>query len=110
MKSKMKIKHILLASFAASLMLMGCSEDFLNRPPKDRLVDENFYKTDEQVLAGTATLYSSVWKTYVDKANFKLGDIRGGTVFRAWGDRDAVEFNITDVSEPNAQAYQAFYV
>src|SRR5690606_29786019 len=46
----------------------------------------------------------------VDKANFKLGDIRGGTVFRAWGDRDAVEFNITDVSEPNEQAYQAFFI
>jgi hypothetical protein len=73
-------------------------------------VDANFYKTDDQVLAGTAPLYSAAWKTYVDKANFKLGDIRGGTVFRAWGDRDAVEFNITDVSEPNEQAYQAFFV
>jgi hypothetical protein len=91
-------------------MLTGCSEDFLDRPPQDALVDANFFKTDEQILAGTATLYSSVWKSYVDKANFKLGDIRGGTVFRAWGDRDAVEFNITDVSEPNEQAYQAFFV
>lgn len=91
-------------------MLIGCSEDFLNNPPQDRLVDANFYKTDEQVLAGTAPLYSAAWKSYVDKANFKLGDIRGGTVFRAWGDRDAVEFNITDVSEPNEQAYQAFFV
>ncbi len=91
-------------------MLAGCSEDFLNRPPQDRLVDANFYQSDEQVLAGTAPLYSGAWKSYVDKANFKLGDIRGGTVFRAWGDRDAVEFNITDVSEPNEQAYQAFFI
>lgn len=106
----MKRNYILLATLSASLWMTSCSEEFLNRPPEDRLVDANFYKTDDQVLAGTAPLYSSVWKSYVDKANFKLGDIRGGTVFRAWGDRDAVEFNITDVSEPNEQAYQAFYV
>src|SRR5687768_2469228 len=106
----MKNKNILLSALAAFLMLSGCSEEFLNKPPQDRLVDANFYKSDEQVLAGTAPLYSAAWKSYVDKANFKLGDIRGGTVFRAWGDRDAVEFNITDVSEPNEQAYQAFFV
>jgi starch-binding outer membrane protein, SusD/RagB family len=106
----MKNKNRLLSALAACLLLGGCSDDFLNRPPQDRLVDANFYKTDDQVLAGTAPLYSGAWKSYVDKANFKLGDIRGGTVFRAWGDRDAVEFNITDVSEPNAQAYQAFFI
>lgn len=105
----MKKINILLAVLT-TVMFAGCSEDFLNRPPQDRLVDANFYQSDEQVLAGTAPLYSAAWKSYVDKANFKLGDIRGGTVYRAWGDRDAVEFNITDVSEPNEQAYQAFFV
>lgn len=106
----MKRNYILFATLAASLWMTGCSDDFLTEPPQDRLVDANFYKTDEQVLAGTAPLYSAAWKSYVDKANFKLGDIRGGSVFRAWGDRDAVEFNITDVSEANEQAYQAFFV
>ncbi len=106
----MKMKDIFLPALAAFLVLGGCSDEFLNKPPQDRLVDANFYKTDEQLLASTAPLYSAAWKSYVDKANFKLGDIRGGTVFRAWGDRDAVEFNITDVSEPNEQAYQAFFV
>lgn len=109
MNLDMKKINILFAALTI-LTLAGCSEDFLNRPPQDRLVDANFYQTDEQVLAGTAPLYSAAWKSYVDKANFKLGDIRGGTVYRAWGDRDAVEFNITDVSEPNEQAYQAFFV
>jgi starch-binding outer membrane protein, SusD/RagB family len=106
----MKSKNILLAGLTAWVMLTGCSDEFLSRPPKDALVDANFYKTDDQVLASTAPLYSAAWKSYVDKANFKLGDIRGGTVFRAWGDRDAVEFNITDVSEANGQAYRAFYI
>ncbi|MEO7989829.1 MAG: RagB/SusD family nutrient uptake outer membrane protein [Chryseolinea sp.] len=106
----MKKSYILFTTLAAWIMFSGCSDEFLNRPPQDALVDANFFKTDEQVLSNTAPLYSAAWKTYVDKANFKLGDIRGGTVFRAWGDRDAVEFNITPVSEANEQAYQAFFV
>ena len=107
---KMKIRNIIIATLAVWATLTACSDAFLDNPPQDSLVDANFYKTDAQVLAGTAPLYSAAWKSYVDKANFKLGDIRGGTVFRAWGDRDAVEFNITDVSEANEQAYQAFFI
>ena len=106
----MKNRNIVLAALAAVGMMAGCSDDFLNSPPKDTLVDANFYKTDDQVLAGTAPLYSAVWKSYIDQANFKLGDIRGGSVFRAWNDRDAVEFKITGVSSANEQAYRAFWV
>lgn len=106
----MKNINIILVLLALYGVLSGCSEDFLERPPQDALVDANFYKNDEQVLSGTAPLYSSVWKDYVDKANWKLGDVRGGTVFDAWGNQDAVQFNITDVSEPNEQAYRTFYI
>jgi len=106
----MKNKYILIGAFAALAMFTGCSDDFLERPPTGSLVDANFYKTDAQVLAGTAPLYSVVWKDYVDQANFKLGDFRGGTVFRAWGDRDDVLFNTTSVTASNTNAYRAFYV
>jgi starch-binding outer membrane protein, SusD/RagB family len=107
MKTKYFLKSI---AAVAAIVLVGCSEDFLNRPPEDTLVDANFYKTDEQVLAGTAALYSAVWKDYIDKANFKLGDFRGGTTFRAWGDRDHVLFNTTEASPDNAFAYRSFFV
>ena len=105
----MKKNNILIALLAL-VIFSGCSDTFLERPPKDALVDGNFFKSDEQVLAGTAALYSAVWKDYIDKANFKLGDFRGGTTFRAWGDRDHVLFNTTEVSPDNAEAYRAFYV
>lgn len=105
----MKTRNIVLGLLTA-LTFAGCSDDFLNRPPKDSLVDANFYKTDEQVLAGTAGLYSAVWKDYIDKANFKLGDFRGGTVFRAWNDRDHVLFNTSSVSQDNTEGYRAFWV
>jgi hypothetical protein len=105
----MKTKNIIVGVFALALVY-GCSESFLDKPPQDSLVDANFYKTDDQVLAGTAALYSGVWKDYIDQANFKLGDFRGGTTYRAWGDRDHVLFNTTEVSPDNAAAYRAFYV
>jgi starch-binding outer membrane protein, SusD/RagB family len=105
----MKTKYILIAALSV-IGLAGCDDDFLNRPPKDTLVDANFYKSNDQVLSATAGLYSAVWKDYIDKANFKLGDFRGGTVFRAWGDRDHVLFNTTAVSPENSEAYRAFYV
>ena len=106
----MKSKYILVATLTMLGVFSGCSDEFLERPPQDTLVDANFYKTDDQVLAARAGLYSAVWKDYIDKANFKLGDFRGGTAFRAWGDRDHVLFNTTSVSTDNAEAYRAFYV
>lgn len=106
----MKSKYILVATLTVLGVMSGCSDEFLERPPQDTLVDANFYKTDEQVLAATAGLYSAVWKDYIDKANFKLGDFRGGTAFRAWGDRDHVLFNTTSVSPDNGGAYRSFYI
>ena len=77
----MKNKYIVMAVLTILGFFSGCSDEFLERPPQDTLVDANFYKTDDQVLASTAGLYSAVWKDYIDKANFKLGDFRGGTAF-----------------------------
>jgi hypothetical protein len=62
------------------------------------------------VLASTAPLYSAVWKDYVDKASHNLGDFRAGTAIRAWGDRDNVLFNTSEVSTANSEAYRAFYI
>src|SRR5688500_2910520 len=106
----MKNRYLIIASLTTLGFFSSCSDEFLVRTPQDTLVDANFYNTDDQVLAATAGLYSAVWKDYIDKANFKLGDFRGGTAYRAWGDRDHVLFNTTSVSTDNAEAYRAFYV
>ena len=67
-------------------MLAGCGKDFLNRPPEDAIVDANFYKTPEQVLAGTAPLYNIVWFAYNDKSSHGIGDGRGRLPERAAGE------------------------
>ncbi len=90
--------------------LGACSEDFLERPPVDSIVDAGFYQTDDQVLASTALLYSKVWFDYNDKASYNLGDFRAGTAFSAWNDRGNVLFNTTGNTPENGSAWRSFFI
>ncbi len=89
--------------------LTGCRKDFLEKPPLSSVVDANFYKTDDQLMAGTALLYSEVWFDYNDKAMYNLGDFRGGTAFSAWNDRGNVMFNTTGDNTDNGASWRAFF-
>src|SRR6476619_6284123 len=91
------------------LFFASCKKNFLEKPPTDAVVDANFYKTDEQVLAGTNLLYSKVWFDYNDKASYNLGDFRSGTAFSAYNDRGNVLFNTTDLTPENDAAWRSFF-
>ena len=90
-------------------MLISCKKDFLEKPPTDAIVDAGFYKTDEQVLAGTASLYNRVWFDYNDKAYYNLGDFRSGTTYSAYNDRGNVLFNTTAENGENNSSWRSFY-
>jgi len=91
------------------IILSACSDSFLEKPPLDSIVDASFYKTDDQVLAGTALLYSKVWHDYNDKASYNIGDFRGGTAFSGYNDQDNVHFNTTANTGENGAAWRAFF-
>ncbi|MBX3240985.1 MAG: RagB/SusD family nutrient uptake outer membrane protein [Chitinophagaceae bacterium] len=97
-------------AIATVFLLSACSKDFLVKPPTDAITDGNFYKTDDQVLAATALLYSRVWFDYNDKASYNLGDFRGGTAFSAWNDRGNVLFNTTGNTPENGAAWRSFFI
>lgn len=105
-------KHIIywIAVLIPVFILSACSEDFLERPPKDAIVDASFYKSDDQVLASTALLYSKVWFDYNDKASYNLGDFRAGTAFSAWNDRGNVLFNTTGNTPENGASWRSFFI
>ena len=105
----LKYKYCWIGILSTILIVSACSDEFLERPPKDSVVDGSFFKTDEQVLAGSALLYNRVWFDYNDKASYNLGDFRGGTVFSAWNDRDNVTFNTTANTPENGAAWRAFF-
>jgi hypothetical protein len=106
-----KINRInyLIGSLIAIAAIASCKKSFLERPPLSSITDANFYKTDDQVLAGTSLLYSKVWFDYNDKAMYNLGDFRGGTAFSAWNDRGNVLFNTTGDNGENGASWRAFF-
>ncbi|MDW7690895.1 RagB/SusD family nutrient uptake outer membrane protein [Flammeovirgaceae bacterium SG7u.111] len=81
----MKRKYIYL--LILPLLLFQCNTDeFLDRPPEDQLAVDNFYQTDEQVLAATAPLYGWPWFDANDKAWWAFGDGMGGNHWSNDGD------------------------
>ncbi|HVG14822.1 MAG TPA: RagB/SusD family nutrient uptake outer membrane protein [Chitinophagaceae bacterium] len=106
--NSIKIKY-LLGLVVPLALLSSCKKDFLNKPPTDAIVDAGFYKTDEQVMAGTASLYNRVWFDYNDKAYYNLGDFRAGTAYSAYNDRGNVLFNTTAENSENNSSWRAFF-
>jgi len=81
----MKTRNIFL--IIAALLIFQCnSEEFLNRPPEDALTIDNFYQTDDQVLASTSPLYGWPWFDANDKAWWAIGEGMGGNHYTNDGD------------------------
>jgi hypothetical protein len=93
----------------ALALMQGCKKDFLNRPPEDQLTADVFYKTADEVMAGTAPLYNIVWFDYNDKANLSFGDARAGNMIS--NDRDAYYRFAVQATETSTllPAYKSFY-
>lgn len=94
----------------AVVLLSACSKDFLRRPPKDAIVDASFYKNDDQLMAGTALLYSKVWFDYNGRSAISLGDFRAGTAYSGWNDKENVEFNTTGNTTANGDSWRSFFI
>lgn len=109
MKKHINIRNILAGVAALSLGLSGCSDEFLDRPPLDAIVDANFYQNDDQILAASAPLYNIVWFAYNDKASHGIGDARGGILTSGSYQLENVRFNTTGETPENGAAWRAFY-
>ncbi|SDH16981.1 RagB/SusD family nutrient uptake outer membrane protein [Chitinophaga filiformis] len=91
------------------ITLSACSKDFLNRPPEDAIVDVNFYKSSDQVLAGTAPLYNIVWFAYNDKASHGIGDGRAGVLMSGSYQVQNIRMQTTDVTPEVYSSWTAFF-
>ncbi len=109
------MKNLFKICFTVSILFLllfsSCSQEFLDRPPLDVPVDANFYKTDGQVLAGSAALYNKVWFEYNRKASFSLGDFRGGVATSMYNTPwfDNSRFYSSSNSEQNYSTWISFY-
>jgi len=67
------MKKIFYMLFVTVSTLGSCQKDFLERPPLDELVDETFFKTEDQLLLALNGCYAYIKaKNTVDMEN--LGD------------------------------------
>jgi len=98
-----------LITFICLIALSACSKDFLNRPPEDAIVDVNFYRSSDQVLAGTAPLYNIVWFAYNDKASHGIGDGRAGVLMSGSYQVQNIRMQTTDVTPEVYSSWTAFF-
>ncbi|MBN2273582.1 MAG: RagB/SusD family nutrient uptake outer membrane protein [Bacteroidales bacterium] len=76
---KRNIKNIGLT--AMMIILASCGEDFLDLTPQDRLTADDFYKNEDEVRAGTASLYGYPWFSFNDKFFWLVGDCMSGNLY-----------------------------
>jgi starch-binding outer membrane protein, SusD/RagB family len=108
MKKNRMIKYLM--GLVVAGITVGCTKDFIERPPVDTIVDVNFYQTPEQLLAASAPLYNLVWFAYNDKASHGIGDGRGGTFSANYSYQlENIQFRTTGVTQENANSWRAFF-
>ncbi|MCE4566672.1 RagB/SusD family nutrient uptake outer membrane protein [Maribellus sp. CM-23] len=103
------LKYSWFIGLIALLTLTNCSEDYLVRPPEDSLTDVDFYKTNEEVMAATAPLYSRMWFDYNDKASYSIGDLRSGIMMAPWNSREFGAFNANGDNSEVIAGWNAFF-
>jgi starch-binding outer membrane protein, SusD/RagB family len=105
MKTKNKIS---IALIFVVLLLSGCSENFLDRPPLSKINAENFYQTKDDLRLATAALYAgSQWASWTYNGYLTIGEVLGGNlVIGYWG--DAVQLNTFSVTSSNQIAFETW--
>lgn len=103
MKNLKYLQIFLIACMA--LIYMGCSKDFLDRPPLDNLTVSQYFKTDADLKAATAPFYGYLWFDYLDKFSWTsegmFGDMQSDNASYMF-------FNATGTSG-QAAPWRAFY-
>jgi len=91
-----------------SVMAFGCSEEFLNRPPKDSYVVDEWYKTDTQLRLAVNPLYAGVWFDY-QRSWLNIGDVMAGNFHK--GDQDPFyTFSVNQATSGVTDAYASLWM
>ena len=104
------IKHqYKLIFFLFCLSLVSCGKDFLALEPTSQLTTRNFYSSADNLKAGTAPLYCTVWFDYNTRPSYVLGDIRAGDLYAPYGNYNYDMFTESALDAQLSGAWGAFY-
>ncbi len=104
-------KYIILSWIVAAMAILGCSDNFLERPPLTNLTAGTFFNNDAELLSSTGALYNLVWAGSNGQALLAFGDGRGGTFFTPYV-ADWYQFCTFSVSNTNGdlkRSWASFY-
>lgn len=105
------MKRNILLYITLVIFLVGCSEEFLERPPQDAITIDNYFQTVPQINAATGFLYSMPWFNLNDKAHWSIGDVRAGNMWMAdQGMAAFFTFSQTSANERLAEAWSSLWI
>lgn len=99
----------ILALGTLSLSVMGCSDDFLDRPPLNQYTAETFYSSDEAVIKATEPLYNKAWSYYNNNAIIGMGSLRANDSFNPYNNAEFALFQTTGLTQDVSHAWGAMY-
>lgn len=106
MKTYRYITLCLLAGM--SLFPTACNDDFLNRPPQDSYIAEEWFQTEEQLNAAANALYGGVWFDF-QRSFINIGDVMAGNEHKG-GDNPFYTFNVNASTSGIAEAYNSLWM
>jgi hypothetical protein len=77
----MKNNIIYIIALIIVLLSGACGKDFLDLTPEDRLTADGYYNNEDEVRAGTASLYGFPWFDFDDKFSWLAGDCMSGNIY-----------------------------
>jgi starch-binding outer membrane protein, SusD/RagB family len=101
-------KYIFWTLALLSLVPYGCNDDFLNRPPEDAYVAEDWFRTESQINAAANALYGGVWFDF-QRSFLNIGDVMAGNHHKG-ADDPFYTFNVNPSTSGIADAYNSLWM
>lgn len=93
---------------ALALVPSGCNEEFLNRPPQDAYISEEWFQTESQLDAAANALYGGVWFDF-QRSFLGIGDVMAGNDNKG-GDNPFYTFNVNASTSGISEAYNSLWM
>ena len=107
----MKKLSLYTLALAGGLTLGSCAESFLDQDNTYQQSPDNFFTSDDAVLAATSALYNYVWYDFNDKFYYGMGDGRANNITAQYSDYIYPYTNFTDnsLSQGLTEAWGSLY-
>jgi hypothetical protein len=86
----------------------GCGEDFLDSPPQDAYIAEEWFQTEAQLDAAANALYGGVWFDF-QRSFLSIGDVMAGNDHKG-GDNPFYTFNVNATTSGISAAYNSLWM